>query len=209
MKKTRKLAFFVGIILVLACAFFGCDLEIRDEYEGNTVKYSGTGLIASGDVAAGTAFEADGAVDTSSGVSVSFNLPATYSDDWATVVETDNVTINLSTMAYDGTDIYEAAATYSLDSPTDAYKAFFSDACYVSISFNEDGSVVFYKNGTAALTYASSTKMNDNATTIADLCKAFLEDVETGFTIQFAVSNVYLDVGLTEDSALALYNANN
>ena len=206
MKMTKIFCSAIAALSLLAMA--SCDLEIRDEYVGNVVQYSSTGLVASGSVAAGTAVEAKGTVDTSNGVSISFKLPATYTDDWATVVETDNVTINLSTMKYDGTDVYEAAATYSLSSPSEAYKAFFNDACYVSISFNADGSVQFYKDGLLLLTYASSTTMNDKKTTIGDLCAAMLEDVEIGFTIQYAVSDVYLDVGLSETTAAALYNAN-
>ena len=203
MKMTKIFCSAIAALSLLAMA--SCDLEIRDEYVGNVVQYSSTGLVASGSVAAGTAFEAKGTVDTSNGVSISFKLPATLPDDWTTVVETDNVTVNLSTMKYDGTDIYEAAATATNDGAWDSYK---STACYVSISFNSDGSVQFYKDGLLLLTYASSTTMNDKKTTIGDLCEAMLEDVEIGFTIQYAVSDVYLDVGLSETTAAALYNAN-
>ena len=160
-------------------------------------------------------------INTDTGVSVSFNLSEGYASDWDAVIASTQATINLATMEYWpsgvwSANIFEASATAGSAAASDAWKTYYTDASYVSISFNADGSIVFYKDGVVALTYQADTAIGSSTNTVSQLCYAFINDVSTsGFTFipsakietgGFTVSNLKVGSALDADSAKDLFD---
>ena len=137
------------------------------------------------------------AVNGETGVSVSFWLGSDLTSDWQNVFNSEQVVQNLSTLQYfpNGTwlaDIYEGSATIGTDfssyTAVDAWKIFLNEAAYVTVSYNTDGTVVFYKNGKKALTYAATTAIG--TAKVSDYCAAFISDVATkGLTLNATDDN--------------------
>ncbi len=172
-------------------------------------------------------------ISSSTGATVAFNLGDDLTSDWTNILSTTQTVIRLSTMDYlpSGTflsNIYEASATGS-DAATSAgydsstfYKIFESDACYVTIVFETDGSIEFFKDGTLMLTFDADTVMNDyNADddttddgTVGDVCAAFLSDLSSGgMTVNSAsgctITNLYVDEAMSDDEVATLYDEKN
>ena len=81
---------------------------------------------------------------------------------------------------------------------------------YMSVSFNPDGSIVYYKNGKRALTYAPETKKG--GVTVAEGCSYAIDNALNGvLTLHATNTNTYgmkdftIDKGLDDDAAASLY----
>jgi hypothetical protein len=70
----------------------------------------------------------------------------------------------LSVMHYNSSDIYEAKATVSSSAAALGYnssniwEAFLNGSYYVTISYNPDGSIAYYRDGVLMLTFQPNTK---------------------------------------------------
>lgn len=155
---------------------FGNRISTSTDYVSENISYSDYKVPA------------NSAITKSTGISVSFTLSNGYSSDWDAVIASNQTTINLATMEYypDGiweANIFEASAVPGVAATTEAWRTYLNDGCYVTISFNSDGTVVFYKNGQSALRYGAEAVFEKSTATVAELCNAFIEDVITsGFT---------------------------
>ncbi|MBR1404847.1 MAG: bacterial Ig-like domain-containing protein [Treponema sp.] len=161
------------------------------------------------------------AVNGETGVSVSFWLGSDLTSDWQNVFNSEQVVQNLSTLQYfpNGTwlaDIYEGSATIGTDfssyTADDAWTIFLNEAAYVTVSYNTDGTVVFYKNGKKALTYAATTAIG--TAKVSDYCAAFISDVATkGLTLNATddngnatLTNVSISSAKDDTAATTAYN---
>ena len=161
------------------------------------------------------------AVNGETGVSVSFWLGSDLTSDWQNVFNSEQVVQNLSTLQYfpNGTwlaDIYEGSATIGTDfssyTAVDAWTIFLNEAAYVTVSYNTDGTVVFYKNGKKALTYAATTAIG--TAKVSDYCAAFISDVATkGLTLNATddngnatLTNVSISSAKDDTAATTAYN---
>ncbi|MCR4733731.1 MAG: glycoside hydrolase family 43 protein [Treponema sp.] len=166
---------------------------------------------------------ADSSYSESTGISISFNLDDGLSSDWDAFIASSQTVINLATMEYwpagEWTaNIYESAATAGSAATSEAYKTYYNDAAFVSISFNTDGSIVFYKDGQRALSYSADTLFSnpeDTSVKVSDICLAFISDAASeGFTFMpsskietgaFSVTSLKIDSALDDESAASLY----
>ncbi|MFA6936652.1 MAG: bacterial Ig-like domain-containing protein, partial [Treponema sp.] len=163
------------------------------------------------------------AVTSTTGASVSFWLGTDLASDWTTVIKTVQGSIQLSTLGYypDGTwktNWFESAATSSNGG---AYKSYFNAASYVTVSFNTDNTITFYKNGVLLFTYASTTTGNDDTScAISNLCSAVISDLaKSGFTLNpdestaetadvtVTMYDAYVNSSVDATSAVSLYTA--
>ncbi|EID84597.1 hypothetical protein MSI_18870 [Treponema sp. JC4] len=229
MKKNKILISM--LVFLLAIAFSGCNMELRsslgDELETFTEQKLTSGTIDISDSVSVIGTVQKSACNENStfycsgfkagdGVAVSFNMLNTYDSDWTDVLKTVQTVIRLSTMDYkpDGTykdNIYEAAASVGVDFPdysTAAYQIYYNKACFVTISFNTDGSICFYQNGKLALTYAASTTFNGGSVKVEDENAVFISDITAGETMTTGIQmkNLYITQALNDTNAALLYS---
>ena len=152
-------------------------------------------------------------VANADGLSVSFKLNGGYSSDWSDVLITAQTKIRLSTIDYlpDGTwadNVMEAASAENAVTGN-PYAAYYNSACFVTISFNADGSIVFYKNGLPVVTYSGTTQTTNRKTTVAAINKLFISDLaQTGFTIaagSYTYTGFIIDTAVDAAGAAKLY----
>ena len=140
-------------------------------------------------------------LDTSNGISISFDY-ANYTSDWTTILSGNGFSVNLSVIEYGSTNIYESAAINSgLVGSAANHEIFYTDGtARATISFNTDGSICFFLNGTLALKYSADAKFNDGNTTIGTVCAAILAQFENGTVLtEYDLSNVVFDVALSSE----------
>ncbi len=119
------------------------------------------------------------------GVSLNFTVSGITSD-WTGIFETDNrESVFLSVLNYGGVNIFEAEAVLSSEAKaagynsSNAWTVFTSgESMKVTISYNVDGSIGFYRNGTLMLTYRAETAIGSS--TVADLSAAMLKAAKNG-----------------------------
>ncbi len=150
-------------------------------------------------------------IDTTNGISISFDY-SNYSSDWTHILSGNGFNVNLSTIEYGSTDIFESDAANSGQVGSVANHEIFytSGTARASISFNTDGSICFFLNDVLALTYASSTVFNDDATTVGTVCAAILSEFASGtVSSAYAMENVVIDKALPSVAATeVLYEIN-
>lgn len=98
-----------------------------------------------------------------------------------------------------GANIFEGSATRGSDYTADNWTLFCQDgnAQYVTINFDTDGNITYYKNGLAALTYAASTAVADGITVATGCAKA----------IEILASNGCVLAATLDDAEYSLYDA--
>ncbi len=127
-------------------------------------------------------------INSKTGLSLSFYLDGITSD-WDNIAySSDNLfNLYLSVLNYNSADFYEAAAKLS-DTATSAgytsstaYQIFLNTDCYVTVSYNIDGSISFYKDGVLMLTYAATTTPSYGSdVTPADIVNAIISYYRSG-----------------------------
>lgn len=225
MKKLKLLlSVFAGLSLLASC-----DMELKTTLGDEVIAYSEqrldaatlnlsdsvsvTGTVQTGAIEDGSTFYCMG-YSADEGIAVSFNMLNTYTSDWTDVLNTTQSIIRLSTMDYkpDGTyqtNIYEAAATLGSDfSSVTPHTIYYSKACFVTISFNKDGSICFYQDGKLALTFEASTTFNDNTAKVSDENSAFISDITSGenLAVNITTKNLYITEALDDTNAALLYS---
>ncbi|MDY5123249.1 MAG: glycoside hydrolase family 43 protein [Treponema sp.] len=168
-------------------------------------------------------------ISEKTGLSVSFKLKlgsavADNTYEWETPVQlqngTQNVYIDVGPLGVwltdGGANLFEASATRGSEfSQQDNWTIFCQDGTeqFVTINFNTDGSIVYYKNGNPALTYAADTAVKGSIT-VADGCKFAINTASTNGIIlhattakTYTMSNVIIDVAKTDSEVLTMYNS--
>ena len=165
------------------------------------------------------------AVSSETGASVSFILDlataatdATY--EWETPLKivdaSDSNTIYIDVgplgiwLAEGGNNLFENSAIRGSDFTAENWTIFCQDgnSQYVTINFDTDGNITYYKNGKAALTYVASTIVKDSVK-VSDGCAKTIEILASnGCTLattlddaEFSLSNVTVKEALTSDEA--------
>lgn len=101
-------------------------------------------------------------VDSKTGLSLSFYVYGLTSD-WTQIATStdDKYAMYLSILHYNGADFYEVKGTVSDEAAALGYtsasiwEAFLNDSYYVTVSFNPDGTISYYRDGVLMLTYAA------------------------------------------------------
>ena len=228
MKRFKLICSAIAALSMLALA--GCDLEIPKENRADKLDTSVTvdnvPFTKEGEILPSTTVLIDTTrISQETGLSVSFWLllgeegeehdDNTY--EWQTPVKiADEDAVNivyidvgpLGVFLKDGGEnLYEHFAKRGSDFTEDNWKIFCWERqkMYMTVSFNADGSIVYYKNGKRALTYESSTVVKD-LITVKDGCEAAINYALNGdFTLHateekdYIMEDVTIDVGLDDD----------
>lgn len=139
------------------------------------------------------------------GVALSFTAEGIKSD-WTNIFETRNhENVYLSVLNYGGANIFEGEATLSSAAKEAGYTAASAWTIFtsgrsmkVTISYNVDGSIGFYRDGTLMLTYAANTAIGSNK--VSDLSKAMLRAAKNG-EIQVRYNMTDVSVASAKDGA--------
>ena len=222
----RPTAFICSAIAALSMlAMAGCDLGLRDDPLGETGKtirktlpslatansdgtYTATCAYVTN---AGTTlrFE-EGVVTEKTGVALSFCITNAITSDWTDVLTTKSTITRLATMDYLPDGVYECHAFEASTLVGKDYTTYLEQACFVTISFNADGSIYFYKDGAAMTTENNAAKKFDGSThTIKDQCAALIADLAAGgsVTANVAMKNLTATAAVDADAAKALYTS--
>lgn len=103
-------------------------------------------------------------INSTTGLSLSFYLE-NITNDWDLIAHSANnsYSLFLSVLRYSNADFYEAKATLSPAAISAGYNSssawtiFLNTSCYVTVSYNPDGSITYYKDGVLMLTYPPNT----------------------------------------------------
>lgn len=148
------------------------------------------------DKAAANAAAPNKTVSAATGLSFSMYAPE-MENDWVTVLQNKEKSylLQFATISYSKNNewcwYYEAAATLSAYAEKQGYTAAniweaFTDgpdgAYYLTISFNKDGSISYYRDGNLMMTYASTLKPSNGTVniTVADISKQVISDYLAG-----------------------------
>lgn len=151
-------------------------------------------------------------INTKTGVSLSFYLEGITSD-WTQIAHSsDNLfSLYLSILHFNSTDFYESKATLSSAATSagytssNAYTIFLNTSCYVTISYNTDGSISYYKDGELMLTFkATISPSYGSGVTPADIVPAFISYYRNGQLI-FDNDVKYVVVGYAADLDVSTY----
>jgi len=102
-------------------------------------------------------------ININTGLSLSFYCE-NITSDWTHIAQSSDAVfyLNLSTLDYNGAGFFEGTATLSsaaiaagYDSGS-AWTMFLNTKCYVTVSYNPDGSISYYKDGVLMLTFPAS-----------------------------------------------------
>ena len=181
MKKLKLLCSAIAALALFALA--SCDLEIRDYFIREGQK-----IIAESDtsneldfkkrnVAAKEYFVFPENFSLDNGISVSFKIVDTKKNDWdLNFLQTDSTTIYLSVLRC-GSDIFESNAKLdaNISAPDGNHTVFYDEKYFVTISFEKDGGIVFYRDGARALTY--EPKVKQGALSVKTVNETFLDEV--------------------------------
>ena len=139
------------------------------------------------------------------GFSISFDYTA-YGDDWVTVIEGENVRVNLAVMQY----FYGNTAISVFESMTECngykafadepHKAFYSsEGARAAISVNGDGSISFYRDGVKVLEYGADTEFDYALTNVGEFAQKLIEELRAG-TLRMCidVENVVIAAPITD-----------
>lgn len=105
---------------------------------------------------------AQSAINTKTGLAISYYLSTPISSDWDLIAHSTqgDYKMYLGVLHYDNSDWYEAAATPASDSnyqATTQWEAFLNQQCLVTISYNPDGTIGYYRDGKLLFTYEADT----------------------------------------------------
>lgn len=161
-----------------------------------------------GQLKAGSILPATDSINVNTGVSISFTV-SDLSSDWDVIYRTfDGKAVGyLSILNYQGESIFEASATASSAAnsiltahglPTDGsanWQLFLGSlcnggsSCLVTVSYNTDGSVSFYRDGALMLTY--SADMSIGSYKVKDLSSYIVSQLRTnGLYVGYTLDNV-------------------
>lgn len=222
MKKLKLLLSVFAAVGLLAA----CDMELNSTLGDEVVSYSEqrldagslkisdsvsvTGTVQTGVIEDGSTFYCMG-FSADEGIAVSFNMLNTYTNDWDNVLTTNQATIQLATMGYwpNGTWASNVWESVAASSNGGSYTSYYNSACFVTVSFNADGSICFYKDGLLLLTYAADSGMSDDSSyKIEELCSAFISDITSGenLAVNITTKNLYITEALDDTNAALLYS---
>ena len=150
-------------------------------------------------------------ITTETGLSISFQMNETINSDWTPIAKsTDGKYIMyLSVLHYNDNDFYEAAAQ-SFNGGT--YTSFYNKKYYVTISFNPDGTVSYYRDGVLMLTYAANIAPSwptGSSMTPAKVVPAVINYyLKNQINFQLSVSNIVVGyaVGYTAPSPTPVHS---
>ncbi|MCR5697410.1 MAG: glycoside hydrolase family 43 protein [Marinilabiliaceae bacterium] len=152
-------------------------------------------------------------ITTETGLSISFQMNETINSDWTPIAKsTDGKYIMyLSVLHYNDNDFYEAAAQ-SFNGGS--YTSFYNKKYYVTISFNPDGTVSYYRDGVLMLTYAANIAPNWHATTVSATTPTKVVEAVINYYLknqinfQLSVSNIVVGyaVGYTAPSPTPVHS---
>ncbi len=136
-------------------------------------------------------------ISSSTGVSISFTVSSITSDWTPVLITEDGNKVYLSVLNYSGADAFEAAGTMSsvaAEKYVWPHTIFTDGATYkVTISYNTDGTIAFYRDDVLMLTYAANTAIGSKK--VSDLAKAMAEAAAAGEVIvQYNMTDVTVDV---------------
>ena len=202
-------------LFVLAVA--GCDLELREDPLGDVGELvedsiSEFGYTVDGVSNANSTWTfSKGLVSSDTGVAFSFNITTAVTSDWDYYLKTTHTKTNLATMQYysDGstvtTDIYESGVGLN---GSNTWDTFLNTNCFVTISFDTDGSISFYKDGELAVGGSNAKNtFRDGTHTIAKQNAALISDLADGGSINTSIlmKNFTVTKAVTADEAAELY----
>ncbi|MBQ4378117.1 MAG: bacterial Ig-like domain-containing protein [Treponema sp.] len=167
------------------------------------------------------------AVSSTTGASVSFwlDLATAVTDntyEWESPLKisdgTNTIWIDVGPLGIwleaGGANLFEGSATRGSSFTADNWTLFCQDgnAQYVTINFDTDGNITYYKNGLAALTYSASTVVTGDIT-VATGCAKAIEILGTDGALlsatlddsEYAVYDAYVTKALTADEAKAQF----
>ncbi len=153
-------------------------------------------------------------INSKTGISISFSID-NITSDWDNIAySSDNLfNLYLSVLNYNSNDFYEAAATLS-DAATSAgytsssaWEIFLNTNCYVTVSYNTDGTIAYYKDGVLMLTFAAETSPSyGSGVTPANIVPAVISYYRSGDLIfDNDVQNIV--IGYAADLDLSSYEA--
>lgn len=133
------------------------------------------------------------------GVSVTFTSSGITSD-WTPIFITDNAEyVYLSVLNYGNVNIFETAGTMSAAAVQTGLAAWQllldAGSQKVTISYNVDGSIEFYKNDTLMLTYSADTAIGNAK--VSDLSRAMAQAFsQGGVNVRYDMTDVQIDYAL-------------
>ena len=151
-------------------------------------------------------------ISAKTGLSLSFYMNTGIASDWDAIAHsTDSrYTMYLSVLRYNSNDTYEAKATLSSAAIAagyttgTAYTIFYNKTCMVTVSYNTDGSISYYKDGVLMLTYpATTTPSYGSSVTTANIASAVINYYLNG-QLAFDWSVGHVIVGYAVDYASTL-----
>nr|WP_321409268.1 glycoside hydrolase family 43 protein [uncultured Carboxylicivirga sp.] len=154
----------------------------------------------------------DNNINNKTGLSLSFYLE-NITSDWDLIAHSsDNLySLFLSVLRYNSADFYEAKATLSSAaisagySAANAWQIFLNTNCYLTVSYNVNGSISYYKDGELMLTYQPTTTPSyGSGVTPADIVTAVLGYYRNGQLI-FDYNATNIVVGYSADLDLSTY----
>ncbi len=152
-------------------------------------------------------------VDETTGASISFDVSG-LSSDWDLIAHsTDNdyYHLLLSVLHLNGSDTYEAAATLSSAASqagytsSSAWTIFLTGSYFVTVSFNPDGTIDYYRDGELMLTFEASTSPSWSSSTIAARTPSQIAEAVIGYIangqleFDYSVTNIYIGYSLDYD----------
>ena len=153
-----------------------------------------------------------GLINSKTGLSLSFYLE-NITTDWDLIAHSSDNSFRLflSVLHYNNADFYEAAATLSQDAISagytsgNAWQIFLNTSCYVTVSYNTDGTISYYKDGVLMLTYqASISPSYGSGVTPDDIVTAVINYYKNGALIfDYDVKNIV--VGYAADLDVSNY----
>ncbi len=154
-----------------------------------------------------------GNINSKTGLSLSFHVDDINSD-WDLIAHSsdNSYSLLLSVLHYSNNDFYEAKATISPAAIAAGYGStpwtiFLDTSCFVTVSFNTDGSITYYKDGELMLTYAANETPSwsgGTSTTPADITSAVINYYRSGQLI-FDTDVKNIVVGYAADLDLNTY----
>lgn len=151
-------------------------------------------------------------INLKTGLSLSFYIEKITSD-WDKIAHSsDNLyQLFLSVLRYNSADFYEAKASLSAAAvaagytSSNAWSIFLNTSCFVTVSYNTNGSISYYKDGVLMLTFAGAlTPSYGSGTTPAAIVPAVINNYRSGKLIFDAdVKNIV--VGYATDLDVSTY----
>ncbi len=135
-------------------------------------------------------------ISEETGISFSF-LVSNVTNDWDVLAQSADgkMKVHLAVVEYDGASFFEHNSTLS-DAATatgvSPYQIFLNGTYYVTISYNPDGTIGFYRNGELMLTFSNSTTNSGSTShTMSEIVSAMVTAYNSGsLSFSRAVTNM-------------------